>query len=98
MPWKETEPGKERVKFILEWEQLWSEAQGGRVNVAELARKYGVHRDTAHVWIRRYVDAGWNLEAMAERSRRPHNSPNAVGEDMEDFVVAARKLHPKWGP
>ena len=98
MPWNETDPGKERVKFILEWEKRWIAAHGGRVNLAELAREFGIHRDTAHVWVRRYVQAGHRIEAMAERSRRPHSSPTAVDEFKQDFVVDARKLHPTWGP
>lgn len=98
MPWKETDPSKERVRFILEWEKRWNAAEGGRVNLTELAREFGVHRDTAHVWVRRYQDAGFKLDAMKERSRRPHSSPTAIGEQTQDVIVAARKRHPRWGP
>jgi transposase InsO family protein len=98
MPWKETEASKERVKFILEWERRWNACMGGRMNLTELAREFGVHRDTAHVWVRRYKESGFRLEAMQERSRRPHTSPTAVDSRMQDFVVDARKVHPTWGP
>ena len=36
MPWKETDPMKERMKFVSEWERRWNETEG-RVNVAELS-------------------------------------------------------------
>jgi transposase InsO family protein len=54
MPWKETDAMQEKMRFVLEWERRWNDAQGGRVDVAEL--------------------------------------------EMEDLLVTARKLHPRWGP
>ena len=39
--------------------------------------------------------AGCELE---DRSRRPHNSPRATATALEDFIVAARKQRPSWGP
>jgi transposase InsO family protein len=85
------------VKFILEWEQLWNEFEGC-VNVSELCRKYGISRETGYTWLRRYRDAGHDLAAIQERSRRPLTSPSAVSEELQDLVVAARKAHPRWGP
>lgn len=97
MPWKETNVMKERVKFILEWERLWNEYEGW-VNVSELCRKYGISRETGYYWLRRYQDAGHDLAAVQERSRRPLTSPTAIPEEVQDLVVAARKAHPRWGP
>jgi len=88
---------KERVKFILEWEQRWN-AQEGVVNVAELCRMFGISRQTGHVWIRRYRDAQHELTALEERSRRPHTHPHAVTDEMQDVIVWARKQRPRWGP
>jgi transposase InsO family protein len=75
MPWKATDPLKERTKFLLEWERRWDEAQGGPVNLAELCRMFGISRATGYTWVKRYRDA--NLEiaaAINERSRRPKTS------------------------
>jgi hypothetical protein len=36
MPWLATETVKERTKFVLTWEERCNEAEGDRVNVAEL--------------------------------------------------------------
>jgi hypothetical protein len=52
MPWKATDAMKERVSFVLEWERRWNEVQGGRVDIAELCRKYGVSRPTGYAWSR----------------------------------------------
>jgi putative transposase len=98
MPWKATDAMKERVAFVLEWERRWNEAEGGYVNVAELCRAYGISRECGHKWIRRYRDAGDDVRALETRSNRPRTSPTAIEEQMQDAVVEARKLHPKWGP
>jgi len=49
------------------------------------------------VWLERYREAKGKLEAMRERPHRPLTSPTKVSEEMEDFLVAARKAHPTWG-
>jgi transposase InsO family protein len=89
---------KERVKFILAWEERWQESQGGRIDVAELCRVFGVSRDTGHRWIRRYREANHDLRALEERSRRPRSSPTATSQPIQDFIVGARKARPRWGP
>jgi hypothetical protein len=55
MPWKATNAMKERVKFVLEGEEHWNEAQGGGpADVADLRRKYGVSRTAGHAWVKEY--------------------------------------------
>jgi transposase InsO family protein len=66
--------------------------------MAELCRVHGISRQTGYLWLRRFVDAGHDVAALEDRSRRPHHSPTAVPHEMEDIVVAARKQHPRWGP
>src|SRR5688572_21372305 len=98
MPWKRTDSLSERAKFVLEWERRWDALQGRAVNVAELCRMFGVSRQTGHLWISRYRAAGCDLRVLEEKSRRPHTNPRAVTAELEDFIVAARKQHPRWGP
>src|SRR4249920_1604461 len=97
MPWRKTHPMSERAKFLLEWEQRWRAGQG-RVEGAELCRRFGVSRQTGYVWIRRYQEAGHDIAALAERSRRPHANPRAVALAIQDLIIATRKQYPKWGP
>jgi transposase InsO family protein len=82
---------------VLEWERRWEKTEG-YVNVSELCRAYGISRECGHTWIRRYRDAGDDVRALESRSNRPRTSPTAIEEQMQDAVVEARKLHPKWGP
>jgi transposase InsO family protein len=98
MPWNETNTVTERVKFVLEWEERWNAKEGGRVNVAELCRMYGISRQTGYLWIRRWREAKGDVRALADRSRRPKSNPRAVTHEVEDLVVGARKAHPRWGP
>jgi len=41
--------------------------------VAELSRIYGVSRQTAHVWIKRYQDAGHDLRVMSAAAEKRGN-------------------------
>jgi putative transposase len=98
MSWKATDAMKERTKLVLEWERRWKEAEGGRVNMAELCRMFGVSRETGYKWVKRFRESNFDVLAVAERSRRPHTSPTAVPLEIEDLVVTARKQWPRWGP
>jgi transposase len=97
MPWKESDAMKERTKFALEWERRWHENEG-QVNVSQLCREFGISRETGYLWLRRFREAGHDIRALDERSRRPRSSPTAFDEDVADIVVAARKRYPNWGP
>jgi putative transposase len=98
MPWKRTDALSERVKFILEWQRRWGASQGRRGDVAELSRMYGISRETAYVWIRRFKESKFDLRALEERSRRPRHNPRAITDEMETLIVEARKARPRWGP
>ena len=64
--------------------------------VAEVAEKFGVHRDTVYAWMARYEAGG--LEGLADRSHRPHRSPLQMPAATEARVLELRRLHPHWGP
>ena len=88
---------KERVKFVLEWEKRWNDGEG-LLNFSELCREFGVSRQVGYDWVNRYREARFDVEAVKERSRRPRSSPMRVSDDVEAFLVAARKARPTWGP
>lgn len=95
MPWKVSDAVKERTKFVLKWEERFS-ANEGRVNISELCRMFGISRQTGYDWLRRYR-AHHKLDALVDKSKRPHNSPTKVSEEIEERLVAARKERPTWG-
>ena len=66
------------------------EADGGvRLNVSSLAAGLGITPKTFYKWAGRYRAEG--LDGLAERSRRPHRSPQQAPAAVEDAVVRARK-------
>jgi transposase-like protein len=48
--------------------------------VIEVADRYGVSRQAVHGWLRRYRTGG--LEALADRSHRPHSCPHQMTPEM----------------
>ena len=89
MPWQETEPMEQRLEFIREYET-------GLFTMTELAEQYGVSRKTGYKWLARY--AGERVAGLSDRSRRPHQSPQATDTEVVDALVALRHRHPHWGP
>jgi putative transposase len=88
MPWKATCVINERTIMI-------SEHLSGDYSIAELARRRGVSRKTAHKWIarhRREPQAG-----LGDRSRAPHHHPNALSVELEEKILNWKAHRPTWG-
>jgi len=66
-------------------------------SVTEVARRYGVARQTVHGWLRRYARDG-GLGGLADRSSRPASCPHQMPPVVEARVVGMRRAHPAWGP
>ena len=60
MPWQQTDPVNERLKFVVA-------AQGGPLSMTELCRKFGISRKTGYKLLARYERDG--PEGMRDRSR-----------------------------
>ena len=89
MPWRETAPMKERVRFVTDWERsLYS--------MMELCERYGVSRKTGYKWVARYEREG--PDGLREQSRAPHHCPHRIAADVAAAICAGRRQHPSWGP
>jgi transposase InsO family protein len=64
--------------------------------VTEIAEKFGVARQTVHVWLARYEAGG--LEALSDRSHKPHSSPLQIAPEIETRALELRRMRPTWGP
>ena len=64
--------------------------------VTDVARRYGVARQTVHEWLRRYAAQG--LAGLADRSSRPLTCPHQMAPELEARIVEMRRAHPGWGP
>jgi transposase InsO family protein len=65
--------------------------------VTDVARRYGVARQTVHQWLRRYANGG-GLGGLADRSSRPESCPHQMPPEVEARIVGLRRAHPAWGP
>lgn len=88
MPWHETQPVNERLKFV-------AAAQSGRHSMTELCASYGISRKTGYKLLSRYERDG--PDALRDQSRAPRTHPNQTSAELEAAVLRVRKAHPTWG-
>jgi transposase InsO family protein len=65
------------------------------LTVIEVADRYGVSRQAVHSWLGRYRTGG--LDALADRSHRPHRCPHQMPAELEARLCELRRRHPDWG-
>jgi transposase InsO family protein len=63
--------------------------------VTEVAKDWGVSRQTMHGWLARYEEEG--LEGLTNRSHRPAHSPHQIPAALEAMVLEMRRAKPYWG-
>jgi transposase InsO family protein len=86
MPWREVSVMEQRREFV----RL---AMQEGANRRELCRRFGIHPDTGYKWLQR-----WQADQdLADRSRRPHVSPQRTDREVEERILAVRDAHPAWG-
>jgi transposase InsO family protein len=64
--------------------------------VTEVARRFGVTRQTVHAWLRRYAADG-GVANLEDRSSRPGWCPHQMDPRVEARVLSVRDAHPVWG-
>ena len=67
----------------------------GDYSIAELARRRGISRKTAYKWVERYrrdPEGG-----LGDASRAPRHHPNAIGQEVEQEILAWKARRPLWG-
>jgi transposase InsO family protein len=85
---KEMSVAEQRYKAVL---AVISEGR----TVKEVARDWGVSRQTIHAWLGRYEEAG--LEGLSNRSFRPLRCPHQMPAEVEVKVLEMRRSKPYWG-
>jgi transposase InsO family protein len=64
------------------------------VNRRELCRRFGIAPSVGYKWLARH--AAGDVE-LADRSRRPRESPGRCAAGIEALVIGVRDAHPAWG-
>ena len=88
MPWKEELPMDQKTQFVSEYLR-------DSLSFTELCQRYHISRKTGYKWIARYEAQG--PAGLADRSRRPHSSPEQTPDALRLAIIEARRRHPSWG-
>lgn len=88
MTWWETDPVKERKRFIME-------ARGGFFSFSEVCDRFGISRKNGYKWLKRYEREG--VVGLEDRSHRPHTCPHATPTYVLEAAFELREHKPRWG-
>ena len=88
MPWRETSPMDQRLRFIADLQREY-------LSLSELCRRFGVSRKTAYKWIERYEADG--PAGLVDRSRRPQACAHQTPASVVEALLECRRRHPTWG-
>ena len=69
----------------------------GGATVVDVARRYGVARQTVHGWLRRYASDD-RMAGLVDRSSKPDTCPHQTPAAVEARIVEMRRAHRGWGP
>ncbi len=89
MPWKVTGPFEERQGLIVA-------RRHSDESFSAICERFGIRRQKGYKWPDRFEEGG--VEALADRSRRPHSISRAVPAAVAALIVELRKRRPRWGP
>ena len=87
MVWREVSVADQRREFVML-------ASLSGANVSALCTRFGISRQTGHLWLRRFA-AG--ERDFGDRSRRPLQSPRRLPDSVEAKILRVRDAHPAWG-
>lgn len=87
MGWREVSVADQRLEFVML-------ASLAGANKSALCARFGISRQTGHLWLRRFA-AG--EDGFEDRSRRPLHSPRRLSGELEASILSVRDAHPAWG-
>lgn len=87
MGWREVSVADQRREFVML-------ASLAGANISSLCERFGISRQTGHLWLRRFAAGESDFK---DRSRRPRHSPRRLAGDLEARILLVRDAHPAWG-
>jgi putative transposase len=88
MPWKETCPMEERLRFMVDY-------LDHRYSFGALCELYSISNKTGYKWLHRYQEAG--TDGLKNQSRRPKNCSHQTPYIVRQKIVELRQRY-GWGP
>jgi len=89
MPWRQTCPMDEKIKFI-------AAVKGGTDSFAEICRQFGISRKSGYTLMQRYAQHG--EQGLKARTSAPHRHPNALDEATAHALLELKRRYPRFGP
>jgi len=88
MCWKACGTEEGRMKFVVDY-------RSGKWDMSTLCEAYDISRVTGYKWLERFMLEG--IEGLKDRSRAPHEHPNATPPWARERIIAERLKRPTWG-
>jgi len=89
MPWLETEPMSEKIKFISAY------LDNSEDTFQELCARFNISCKTGYKYVQRYKAEG--VDGLKERSRAPHCKANQTPSYIEQAILEVKSRYPRWG-
>lgn len=89
MPWIETAPMNEKVKFISAY------LNNENSTFQALCERFNISSKTGYKYVNRYKEEG--LDGLKERSKSPHVQANRMASHIEQSILDVKTHHPNWG-
>lgn len=89
MPWRESSPMSERLRFI-------QACLDRTEHLAGICTRFGISEKTGHKWLARFRADG--PAGLSDRSHAPHQPRCQLAPEVVARLVQLRKQHPKYGP
>lgn len=81
------------VRFRQDFIEAWTRSTATFIEHCE---RFGVSRQSGYDWLEKVRLGGF--EGLETKSSAPHECPHATSDEIAELVIAARKMHPTWGP
>src|SRR5689334_8151628 len=88
MPWAQTDPMSERLRFVLA-------ARKHKATFTSLCAAFGVAPKTGYKWLAQFEAAG--PDGLQDRSRRPKSNSRSIAPDVAERLIELRR-ELGWGP
>lgn len=89
MPWAQTDPMTERLRFV-------TTLRRNKSSFSSLCATFGIAPKTGYKWLHQFETEG--PEGLRDRSRRPKGNSRAISDLVAKRLVELRRAHPDWGP
>jgi transposase InsO family protein len=89
MPWAQTDPMSERLRFV-------TTLRKNKSSFTSLCAAFGVAPKTGYKWLHQFEVEG--PAGLIDRSRRPKSNSRSISRAVSERLVELRSANPTWGP